>query len=128
MKINITSVPVKNQDQALKFYTEILGFVKKTDVPLGEHKWLTVVSPQEEDGVELLLEPMGFPPARVYQQALYEAGIPWTSFSVDNLDREFERLTALNVQFTMKPTEMGTVKIAVLDDTCGNNIQLAQLI
>jgi predicted enzyme related to lactoylglutathione lyase len=128
MKITVTSVPVKNQDQALKFYTDTLGFVKKTDVPLGEHRWLTVVSPQEEDGVELLLEPMAFPPAQTYQQALFEAGIPWTSFSVEDLDKEFERLTALNVQFSMKPTEMGTVKIAVLDDTCGNNIQLAQLI
>ena len=128
MKITITSVPVKDQEQALKFYTEVLGFVKKTDVPLGEHRWLTVVSPEEQDGVELLLEPMAFQPAQVYQQALYEAGIPWTSFSVDNVDKEFERLTALNVRFTMKPTEMGTVKLAVLDDTCGNNIQMAQLI
>lgn len=128
MKIKITSVPVKNQDEALQFYTEVLGFVKKTDVPVGEHKWLTVVSAEEQDGVELLLEPMGFEPAQVYQEALYKAGIPWTAFNVDNLDEEFSRLSAMNVKFSVNPSVMGPVKIAVLDDTCGNNIQLVQVL
>ncbi|HTE27392.1 VOC family protein [Flavitalea sp.] len=128
MKIKITSLPVKNQDEALKFYTEILGFVKKTDLPLGEHKWLTVVSNEEQDGAELLLEPMGFEPARVYQKALFEAGIPWTVFNVEDVDKEFERLSGLGVNFSVKPIAMGPVKITVLDDTCGNNIQLIQLL
>lgn len=128
MKIRITSVPVSDQDKALKFYTEVLGFVKKTEIPMGEHKWLTVVSADEQDGVELLLEPMGFAPARVYQKALFEAGIPWTAFNVDDLDTEFKRLSKLDVHFSVAPTAMGPVKIAVLDDTCGNNIQLVQLL
>lgn len=128
IRINVASVPVDDQDKALSFYTEKLGFIKKTEVPLGEHRWLTVVSPVEQSGVELLLEPMAFPPARVYQQALKDAGIPWTSFAVDDLDQEFTRLKALGVQFSMEPREMGPVKIAVLDDTCGNNIQLAQML
>ena len=121
-------MPVRSQDEALKFYTEILGFVKKTDVPLGEHKWLTVVSREEQDGVELLLEPIAFEPARVYQEALYKAGIPWTVFNVDDVDREFERLSELGVYFSVRPTAMGPVKITVLDDTCGNNIQLIQML
>jgi predicted enzyme related to lactoylglutathione lyase len=124
MKIKLASVPVKDQDKALKFYTEILGFVKKTEVPMGEHRWLTVVSPEAPDEVELVLEPMAFAPARTYQQALYEAGIPWTAFHVDDIHKEFERLEKLGVKFSMKPTKMGPVTIAVLDDTCGNNIQL----
>ncbi|KZN64430.1 hypothetical protein N478_22300 [Pseudoalteromonas luteoviolacea S4060-1] len=95
-------------------------------MPLGEHKWLTVVSPDEQLGVELLLEPMAFEPSKVYQKALKEAGIPSASFEVDDLEREFERLKLLGVQFSMPPTEAGTVKIAVLDDTCGNYIQLMQ--
>ena len=128
MKIKIASVPVKNQQDALRFYTEVLGFVKKTDIPMGEHSWLTVVSKDEQDGVELLLEPMAFEPAKVYQQALFEAGIPWTVFNVDDVDQEFERLVKLGVRFAMPPTVMGTVKLAVLDDTCGNNIQLVQLL
>src|SRR6188472_3850576 len=126
MKIKITSLPVKNQDEALKFYTETLGFIKKTDVPLGEYKWLTVVSKEEQDGVELLLEPMAFEPARVYQKALYEAGIPWTAFNVEDVDKEYERLLGLGVKFSVAPVAMGPVKISVLDDTCGNNIQLVQ--
>ncbi|MGF1788006.1 VOC family protein [Photobacterium swingsii] len=126
MKICVTSVPVENQDKALNFYTNILGFIKKTEVPLGEHKWLTVVSPQEQAGVELLLEPMAFEPARLYQNALKEAGIPWTSFAVDDIKKEYERLTKLGVQFSIAPREAGTVMIAVLDDTCGNYIQLMQ--
>lgn len=126
MKINITSVMVDDQDKALKFYTEILGFIKKTDIPLGEHKWLTVVSPEAQDGVELLLEPMGFPPARVFQKELFDSGIPWTSFAVANVEQEYERLLNLGVVFSMKPTKMGPVTLAVFADTCGNNIQIAQ--
>ncbi|MGR5150277.1 VOC family protein [Photobacterium swingsii] len=126
IKICVTSVPVENQDKALNFYTNILGFIKKTEVPLGEHKWLTVVSPQEQAGVELLLEPMAFEPARLYQNALKEAGIPCTSFAVDDIKKEYERLTKLGVQFSIAPREAGTVMIAVLDDTCGNYIQLMQ--
>jgi predicted enzyme related to lactoylglutathione lyase len=127
MKIGIASVMVDDQDKALKFYTEVLGFIKKTEVPMGEHKWLTVVSPEARDGVELLLEPMGFAPARVFQKALFEAGIPWTSFQVEDVQKEYERLEKSGVKFSMKPTKMGPATVAVFDDTCGNNIQIAQL-
>jgi predicted enzyme related to lactoylglutathione lyase len=127
MKIKVTSVMVDDQDKALRFYTEKLGFVKKTEVPLGEYKWLTVVSGEEPDGVELLLEPMGFAPARVFQKALKDAGIPWTLFHVDDVQREYERLVNLGVTFSMKPTQMGPTTLAVFDDTCGNNIQLVQV-
>lgn len=126
LKIYVTSVPVEDQAKALEFYTQVLGFIKKKEVPLGEYKWLTVVSPDEQSGVEVLLEPMAFEPARVYQQALKEAGIPWTSFAVDDIEKEFVRLTELGVQFSMTPTEAGMVKIAIFDDTCGNYIQLMQ--
>lgn len=126
IKIALTSVPVENQDKALAFYTNVLGFIKKTEVPIGEHKWLTVVSPQEQSGVELLLEPLAFEPARQYQQALKEAGIPWTSFAVDDIKAEYERLSDLGVEFSIEPREAGPVMIAVLDDTCGNYIQLMQ--
>ncbi len=128
MKIKLTSIVVDNQENALKIYTGILGFIKKTEIPIGEHKWLTVVSPEEQDGVELVLEPIGFPPAKVYQQALFEAGIPLTAFHVDNVDEEYKRLLSLGVSFSMPPTEMGATKIAVLNDTCGNNIQLFQML
>lgn len=128
IRINVTSVMVDDQDKALKFYTEKLGFIKKTEVPLGEHKWLTVVSPNEQNGVELLLEPMAFKPAQVFQKALKDAGIPLTSFAVEDLPKEYERLKALGVTFSMEPKAMGPVMIAVLDDTCGNNIQLAQML
>ena len=127
MRINITSVMVDDQAKALKFYTEILGFIKKTDVPTGEYRWLTVVSPEAQDGTELLLEPMGFEPARVYQKALFEAGIPLTSFAVDDVQKEYERMEKLGVKFSVKPTKMGPVTVAVFEDTCGNNIQIAQL-
>lgn len=127
MKICITSVPVQDQDKALAFYTDVLGFIKKTEVPLGEHKWLTVVSPQEQSGVELLLEPMAFEPAKQYQTSLKEAGIPWTSFSVDDVNEEYERLLSLGVEFSVTPREVGNVIIAVLDDTCGNYIQIMQM-
>jgi len=127
MKIKVTSVMVNDQDKALKFYTEKLSFIKKTDIPLGEHKWLTVVSGEEPDGVELLLEPMGFEPAKVFQKALFDAGIPWTAFNVDNIQKEYERLLGLGVVFSMKPTNMGPATLAVFDDTCGNNIQIVQV-
>jgi predicted enzyme related to lactoylglutathione lyase len=127
MKIKLTSVMVDDQDKALKFYTEILGFIKKTEIPMGEHRWLTVVSKEEQDGVELVLEPMGFAPARVFQKALLDAGIPWTSFSVDDIEKEYERLKKLGVAFSMNPTKMGPATLAVFADTCGNNIQIAQL-
>lgn len=126
IKLYVTSVPVEDQEKALAFYTQVLGFIKKKDVPLGEHKWLTVVSPEEQSGVELLLEPMGFEPARLYQQSLKEAGIPWTSFAVDDIEQEYKRLCDLGVEFSIAPREAGSVMIAVLDDTCGNFIQLMQ--
>lgn len=126
IKIYVTSVPVDDQERALDFYTRVLGFIKKKDVPLGEHKWLTVVSPKEQSGVELLLEPMAFEPTRLYQQSLKEAGIPWTSFAVDDIEKEYERLSNLGVRFSITPREAGPVMIAVLDDTCGNYIQLMQ--
>ena len=126
MKIILTSVMVDNQDKALKFYTEVLGFVKKNDIPCGEDRWLTVVSPEGPDDVELLLEPMGFPPARTYQKALFEAGIPLTSFAIDDIQKEYERMKKLGVVFKTAPTKMGPVTIAVFEDTCGNLIQMAQ--
>jgi catechol 2,3-dioxygenase-like lactoylglutathione lyase family enzyme len=128
IKIHVTSVPVDNQDKALKFYTVKLGFVKKTEVPMGEHRWLTVVSPNEQNGIELLLEPMAFEPARVYQKALKDAGIPYTSFMVADLMNEYARLIGLGVKFSMEPRIIGPVKMAILDDTCGNNIQLVQML
>jgi catechol 2,3-dioxygenase-like lactoylglutathione lyase family enzyme len=126
MKINLASVLVDDQEKALRFYTEVLGFVKKTEVPMGEHRWLTVVSPDEPDGVELVLEPDGHPAARPFKEALVADGIPFTSFAVDDVHAEFERLRALGVRFTQPPTDLGPVTTAVLDDTCGNLIQLAQ--
>jgi len=127
MKVKWTSLLVDDQKKALKFYTEILGFIKKTDVPMGEHSWLTVVSKEEPDGVEVVLEPMGFAPAKVYQKALKDAGIPLTMFYVDSVQSEFERLEKLGVKFSMNPTKMGPVTLAVFDDTCGNNIQIVQV-
>jgi len=127
MKIKLTSVMVDDQDKALKFYTEILSFVKKTEVPLGDHKWLTVVSKEEPDGVELVLEPLGFPPAVVFQKALFDAGIPLTAFNVDDIQKEYERLKNLGVTFSMAPTKMGPATLAVFNDTCGNNIQIFQV-
>ena len=127
MKIRLTSVLVDDQDKALKFYTEILGFVKKKEIPMGEYRWLTIVSQEEPDGVEVVLEPMGFAPAKVYQRALHDAGIPLTAFNVDNIQSEYERLEKLGVKFSMGPTQMGPATLAVFDDTCGNNIQLIQV-
>lgn len=131
MRVKVISIPVQDQEKALRFYTEKLGFVKKVDVPISaSSRWLTVVSKEEQDGPHVLLEPSPnhFEPAKVYQKALFEAGIPYTQFNVDNTQQEFDRLTALGVHFSVKPTEMGTVKIAVFDDTCGNNIQLVQML
>jgi catechol 2,3-dioxygenase-like lactoylglutathione lyase family enzyme len=130
MKARIISIPVQDQEKALQFYCNKLGFVKKVDIPLGEgNRWLTVVSKDEQDGPELLLEPSPnhFEPARVYQKALFDAGIPYTQFNVQNVQHEYERLVSLGIEFSIKPTEMGTVKIAVFDDTCGNNIQLVEM-
>jgi predicted enzyme related to lactoylglutathione lyase len=126
MKIKLTSVMVDDQDKALKFYTEVLGFVKKYDIPMGEARWLTVISPEGPDDVELLLEPMGFPPAKTYQKALFEAGIPSASFAVEDIQKEYERMKKLSVVFKTAPTKMGPVTIAVFEDTCGNLIQMAQ--
>ena len=126
MKIVVTSVLVDDQDKALAFYTDVLGFVKKTDVPLGEFKWLTVVGPNEPDGVELLLEPDSHPAAKPFKQALVQDGIPFTSFGVTDIQAEYQRLTAAGVKFTQPPVEMGPVITAVFDDTCGNLIQIAQ--
>jgi len=126
MKIKLTSVMVDDQDKALKFYTEVLGFVKKNDIPMGEARWLTVISPDGPDDVELLLEPMGFPPAKTYQKALFEAGIPLTLFAVEDIQKEYERMKKLGVVFKTAPTKMGPVMIAVFEDTCGNLIQMAQ--
>lgn len=128
MRIKLTSVMVDDQDKALKFYTGVLGFVKKKEIPMGEYKWLTVVSKEEQDGVELLLEPMGFAPAKTYQKALFDAGIPLTAFNVDDIEKEYERLTRSGVIFSMKPASMGPARLAVFDDTCGNNIQLVQVL
>src|SRR4051812_41689 len=127
MKIHVASVLVDDQEKALRFYTEVLGFEKKTEMPLGAHRWLTVVSPEDPDGVELLLEPDEHPAARPFKSALVEDGIPFTSFAVADVEREFERLSALGVVFTQTPRVTGPVTTAVLDDTCGNLIQIAAL-
>jgi catechol 2,3-dioxygenase-like lactoylglutathione lyase family enzyme len=125
MKINLASVLVDDQAKALRFYTEILGFAKKTEIPLGMHRWLTVVSPEDPDGVELVLEPDEHPAAKPFKEALVQDGIPFTSFAVEDVHREFERLSALGVRFTQEPMSAGPVTTAVLDDTCGNLIQIA---
>jgi len=124
MRINLTSVLVDDQDKALRFYTDVLGFEKKTEVPLGEHRWLTVVSPEDPDGVELVLEPDEHPAARPFKQALVADGIPVASFAVPDVHAETQRLRALGVSFTQEPAQMGPVTTAVLDDTCGNLIQI----
>jgi len=125
MKINLTSVLVDDQAKALAFYTEKLGFVKKADVPVGDARWLTVVSPDQPDGTELLLEPDAHPAAKPFKEALVSDGIPYTSFAVADAAAEFDRLRSLGVRFTQEPTAMGPVTTAVLDDTCGNLIQIA---
>lgn len=129
MKVTLISIPVRDQEMALKFYTEKLGFIKKKDEPLGGgNRWLTLVSKEWQDGPELLLEPgpNHFEPCKVYQEALLEAGMPYTQFDVKSVDAEYERLTKLGVEFSVKPSTMGTWKYAVFNDTCGNNIQLVE--
>ena len=127
MRINLTSVLVDDQDKALRFYTEVLGFQKKTEVPLGEHRWLTVVSPDDPNGTELVLEPDAHPAAKPFKDALMGDGIPFTSFAVDDVRQEFARLQSLGVEFAQEPVDMGPVTTAVFDDTCGNLIQIAEL-
>lgn len=129
MKVTIISIPVLDQEKALQFYTKKLGFLKKKDTPLeGGNRWITLVSKEAQDGPELLLEPgpLHYEPCKIFQEALMKDGIPWTQFDVDSVDAEYERLVKLDVEFSIKPTEMGTVKFAVFNDTCGNNIQIVE--
>jgi predicted enzyme related to lactoylglutathione lyase len=126
LKICVTSVMVNDQEKAFQFYTQTLGFVKKIDVPVGQDRWLTVVSPDEPNGTELLLEPTGFAPAKTYQKALFDAGIPLTLFSVADIQRTYEKMKKLGVVFHTPPTKKGPVTVAVFEDTCGNLIQLVQ--
>ena len=125
MRINLASVLVDDQEKALRFYTDVLGFVKKHDIPMGEDRWLTVVSPQDPDGTELVLEPSSHPAVKPFKEALVADGIPYTSFAVEDVKAEYERLRDLGVRFTQEPVDMGPVTTAVLDDTCGNLIQIA---
>ncbi|MDX6237447.1 MAG: hypothetical protein QOG10_2262 [Kribbellaceae bacterium] len=125
MRINLASVLVDDQEKALRFYADVLGFVKKHDIPVGEDRWLTVVSPQDPDGTELVLEPSSHPAVKPFKEALVADGIPYTSFAVDDVKAEYERLRGLGVRFTQEPVDMGPVTTAVLDDTCGNLIQIA---
>ena len=127
MRIKLTSVYVNDQGKALKFYPEILGFVKKADITAGKYRWLTVASPEDQDGTQLVLEPNENPAAKAYQEALFKQGIRATSFFVDDVQKEFERLKKLGVKFTMEPTRVTGSTIAMLDDTCGNLIQITQL-
>ncbi|MFZ3474633.1 VOC family protein [Streptomyces sp. 4.24] len=127
MRINLTSVLVDDQAKALRFYTEVLGFEKKTDIPMGQVSWLTVVSPEQPDGTELVLEPSDHRAVRPFKEALFSDGIPWTSFAVDDVHAEFARLTGLGVRFAQEPQAAGPVTTAVFDDTCGNLIQIAHM-
>jgi predicted enzyme related to lactoylglutathione lyase len=126
MQIKFVSVTVEDQERALDFYTKVLGFQKMADIPMGEHRWLTVTSPDGIEGVELVLEPMAFPPAKVYQKALFDAGIPAAAFTTTNIAAEFDRLRKRGVTFRTEPTDMGPVTLATFEDTCGNLIHLAQ--
>lgn len=126
MKIIVTSIFVQDQDKALEFYSETLGFVKKYDVPAGEFRWITLVSPDNQDGTELVLEPNDNPAAKEYQKKLFDQGIPATMFGVADVRKEYNRLMKHGVKFTMEPTEMGAITIAVFDDTCGNLIQILE--
>ena len=127
MKIYVTSVFVDDQSNAHDFYTEKLGFIVRNDIPMGEHRWLTVASSDEPDGTELLLEPSDHPAVAPFKAALVADGIPAASFQVDDIDAEYERLSKVGVNFTLQPLDAGTVRMAVLDDTCGNLIQLIQM-
>lgn len=126
MRIDLSSVMVDDQDKALKFYTEKLGFVKMADIPMGEYRFLTVSSPESSDGIELVLEPMGFPQAREYQKALFESGAPITAFRTDDIDAEYKRLKSRGVIFRGEPQDMGPIKSVLFEDTCGNLINLVQ--
>ena len=127
MRIKLTSVFVKDQEKALQFYTGTLGFVKKSDIPASEYRWLTEVSPEEPDGTQLLLEPNNNPAARAYQEAIFSQGIPAANFFVDDIQKEYDRLKKTGVVFKSGPTEAGPAKIAVFEDTCGNLIQISQV-
>jgi len=127
MKIKLSSIFVDDQAKALRFYTEVLGFVKKVDIPVGEARWLTVVLPEEPGGTELVLEPNGNPVALTYQKGIFEQGIPITAFEVSDIHAEYERLKKLDVVFTMEPTNAGAVMVAVFEDTCGNLLQIYQM-
>jgi catechol 2,3-dioxygenase-like lactoylglutathione lyase family enzyme len=126
MQLKFISIHVKDQELALEFYTKILGFKKMADIPMGEYRWLTVVSPDGIDGVELVLEPMSFEPARSYQAALFEAGIPSTAFITKNIAAEFQRLKSLGVRFRSEPRKTGPITSAIFEDTCGNLINLVE--
>jgi predicted enzyme related to lactoylglutathione lyase len=126
MQIKLTSIMVDDQDNALHFYTTILGFVKQTDVPMGKFRWLTVAAPEGVVGIELVLEPMAFPPAQIYQKALFEAGIPATAFITTDIEAEFQRLQALGVKFCGEPKSMGAMTAVLFEDSCGNLINLVQ--
>ncbi len=126
MQIRVTSVMVENQEDALRFYTAILGFVKMKDIPMGQFRWLTVASPEGAEGVELLLEPMGFAPAQTYKKALFAAGMPATAFITDDIDSEYRRLKDLGVRFRGEPNSMGPITAVLFEDTCGNLINLVQ--
>jgi catechol 2,3-dioxygenase-like lactoylglutathione lyase family enzyme len=127
VKIKLSSLLVDDQEKALRFYTEVLGFVKKQDIPMGEFRWLTVVSPEGPDDIELVLEPIGYPFARTYQAALFEHGIPLTALAVDDIQAEYERMRKLGVVFRSEPTQAGPVTVAAFEDTCGNLIQMYQV-
>ena len=126
MKIGLSSVCVEDQSKALDFYTDTLGFIKKADIPMGEFRWLTVVSPEAPEGVELALEPNENPATKTFQKALFEQGIPFNAFEVADIAAEYERLTGLGVVFRSEPTDMGGVIVAMFEDTCGNLIQIYQ--
>ena len=126
MRIKLTSIMVEDQDKALRFYTEILGFRKKHDIPVGEYRWITVTSPEGPDDLELVLEPNANPAGRTFQEAMFAQGIPLAAFEVRDIADEFDRLTARGVGFTRQPTQAGPVTLAVFADTCGNLIQLYQ--
>ena len=126
MKIIVTSIFVQDQEKALKFYTEKLGYIKKHDVPVGEYRWIALVSPETPEGTELILEPNNHPAAKAYQEKLFEEGVPVTMFGVADVQKEYDRLLDLGVKFTMKPTKMGDNTLAIFDDTCGNHIQIIQ--
>lgn len=125
MRIHLASIFVDDQDRGEQFYTEVLGFEKKEDVPVGDYRWLTLVSPSEPDGTRLLLEPDAHPAVKPFKDALVNDGIPFTSFAVDDVHAEYERLTGLGVRFTQEPTDLGPATMAVFEDTCGNLIAIA---